>query len=113
MLSGETGRGLAFLGGDIGFGIIYVAGAFTSANDINNGGDGTNGTGLMLAGGIGMLAVDIWAIVDAVRVAKVNNLAFRNKNMNSYNFKIQPFVAQINNYTTNKPAAGISLKVTF
>jgi len=110
MLSGETGRGFAFLGADLGFSALYIVGVVNSANDISMNGDGSSGAGLMVAGGIGMLVVDIWAIVDAVRVAKVNNLAFRDKNKTSFNLKIQPIIFQTNN---SKTASGLSIKVTF
>ena len=113
MLSGETGRGLAFLGTDLGFSVVYVVGILKASNDINNYGEPTSGTGLIAAGGIGMLVVDIWSIVDAVRVAKVNNLAFRDKNKTSCSFKIQPYVSVINNYSTTRSASGISFKVIF
>lgn len=113
MLSGETGRGLAFLGADLGCGVLYYAGAVSATNDLNNGGTGLSGAGLIIVGGIGMLVVDIWAIVDAVRVAKVNNLAFRSNNRISYNFKIQPFVSVINNNSTTRPASGISFRLSF
>ena len=42
--------------------------------------DGPSGAGAMLFGLTGAVVVDIWAIVDAGHVAKVNNLALRDKN---------------------------------
>jgi hypothetical protein len=63
MLSGEVRRGLVFLGG-----------AFISAILI--------GVAPTLSA-VAYLAVDIISVIDAVRVAKVNDLAFRDKGKTS------------------------------
>ena len=60
-----------------------------------------------------MLTVDIWSIVDAVRVAKVNNLAFRDKNKTSYNFQIQPYFNTTYYSQTGSIPTGVTLKVRF
>jgi hypothetical protein len=113
MVSGETGRGVAFLATDLGFSVMYVVGLLKMTEDIQNGRMGENGSGLFAAGAIGMLTVTIWSTIDAVRVAKVNNLAFRDKNKTSYNFKIQPFVSTINNYSIPKSVTGLTFIATF
>jgi hypothetical protein len=113
MISGEGGRGVAFLGGYVGFFVIYYVGAVSSINDINNGGTGSGGAGVMVLGLLGAIGVDIWSIVDAIHVAKVNNLAFRDKSKTSYNFQIKPYI-NISNYNYNsKIPVGLSLKVRF
>lgn len=114
MLSGEVGRGLGFLGGDLVCGVVYVVGYVSVLTDIDSGGTGSGGSGAMLAGGIGMLVVDIWSIIDAVRVAKVNNLAFRDKNKTSYSLKLQSLIMPRNNVSTaNIVPVGLTFKVVF
>lgn len=113
MISGEAGRGVAFLGGYVGCLVVYGVGAASAIMDIDGGGTGASGAGVMLLGLGGALAVNIWSIVDAVHVAKVNNLAFRDKTKTSYNIKLQPYF-NLSNYNYNsKVPVGLSLKVTF
>ena len=111
MLSGEGGRGAAFLVGDLACAVVYIVGVSSAAKDIDEGGTGGGGTVAMVIGGIGMLGIEIWSIVDAVRVAKVNNLAFRDKNKTSYNIQIQPFTARYNQI--GSISSGLILKVRF
>lgn len=114
MISGEGGRGVGFLAGYVGCFTIYYLGAVKTVNNINSGGDGSSGAGLMLVGLGSAVGVGIWSIVDAVRVAKVNNLAFRERNVTSMNFKVEPFLmnaSTINN--RNHISTGLTLKMTF
>jgi len=117
MLSGEGGRGVAFLGG---FSVCVAAttiGMIRTFDSIGSGLSGDvpreGGLLMMVAGSIGMFTVDIWSILDAVRVAKVNNLAWRDKNKTSNNFQIQPYINTTYYNKTGVIPAGITLKVTF
>jgi hypothetical protein len=110
MISGEGGRGVAFLGGFLGCGLISLIGASISTDDINNGGDGTKGTGLATMGFLGMIAVDVWAIIDAMHVAKVNDLAWRATRKTGYNLRISPYIGS---FKSEKVPVGLSLKVRF
>jgi hypothetical protein len=113
MISGEGGRGAAFLVPYIGCLVVYGVGAGASVVDIDEGGDGTAGAGIMLAGLAGAIVVDIWAIIDAKHVAKVNNLAYRDKSKTGYNIQLQPYFNFSNyQYTSNVPV-GLSMKVAF
>ena len=112
MLSGEGGRGAAFLGGYVGCLVVYGIGVGVGTADINNGGTGAAGGGLVIVGLLGAIGVDIWSIVDAVHVAKVNNLAFRDKNKNSLNLKVLPFWGNTTQ-TNNKLPIGLRLNITF
>ena len=107
MLSGEGGRGLCFLGGYLGFGTVYCVGIVRAFD----GGGGA--AGLLYTGMAGLIVVDIWSIVDAIRVAKVNNLAFRDKNRTSLNLKIRPYINRTDYLMTSKLTTGISLTFTF
>lgn len=90
MISHEVGRGVGFLGGYIGCYIIMEVGLVKSSLDIDEGGTGSEGMALAVAGIIGAIAVDIWSTVDAVRVAKVNNMAWRDQYRKGTGLKISP-----------------------
>jgi TM2 domain-containing membrane protein YozV len=111
MIAGEGGRGAAFLGGNAGTLVLLFVGSGMSAADIEDGGDGSSGLGLVTVGALGALAVDIWAIVDAVRVSKVNNMAFQDKNKTS--LMVIPSVITSDYFGKNKVTPGLSLQVTF
>ena len=67
MVAHEFGRGAAFFGGAAGCFSLLFAG-FAVEWDYNE----ALGITMMLLGVSGFFAVDIWSIVDATRVAKVN-----------------------------------------
>jgi hypothetical protein len=105
--SGETGRGAAFFGGFVGCAAIFTIGANTYYAD-ENGVHG--GPGLLYLGFFGAIVVDLISVTDAVRVAKVNDLAFRDKDKTGFNLQISPF------FGTNKDEKiplGLSFKVQF
>lgn len=122
MYCGEVGRGLAFLGGYAGFSVVAGVGMaqiFNSSLNYYNSDSGytrnTNaGVGIMLLGIGGMAAVGIWSIVDAVNVAKVNNMYIRDLRR-TYGMKLEmsPYVdhLSINNQTTNP--VGMTMRITF
>lgn len=115
MISGEGVRGVGFLAGFAGCVTIIFVGALSTIDDIHyGGGDGSSGERLMFVGLGGAVGVSIWSIVDAVHVAKVNNLAFREQNKSSINFKLEPFIfnaSTLNN--KNNVSTGLSFKMTF
>jgi hypothetical protein len=112
MVSGEIKRGAAFVGGSFGCYVIVVLG-FAGASGARTDEAGTFFTGTMFLGIAGMAAVDIWSAIDAVRVAKVKNLALRDKNKTSYNIQLQPYInTACYNHTGSVPV-GVSLKIKF
>ena len=111
MIAGEGGRGAAFLGGFAGALVLYYVGSGMSEADMDDGGDGSTGLALMFFGSSGALAVDIWAIVDAIRVSKVNNMAFQDKNKTS--LKVLPLISTSAHVGNRMAQPGISLQVTF
>ena len=119
MIAGEGGRGAAFLGGYVGAVAIYAVGYVTAAVALDeeaNGGPEYDGEGFgAMAIGLGaMVAVGIWSIVDGVRVAKVNNLAFRDKFNQGYEFKLQPYVAPLHFGNGNSVVqGGLSMQILF
>ncbi len=76
MLSGEFLRGIAFTGGCIVifWGSLYIAKGINESPTYNN--KDFSPLLIMTLGVVGWVFIDIWSTVDAVRVAKVNNLSF-------------------------------------
>jgi len=126
MISGETGRGLAFLGGYTACGVVCMAGfvsAVASGTNESTHQYGSNytysstpkaGGGIMLLGAIGMIAVDIWSIVDAVNVAKVNNMYIRDlKKRSEVSLQVTPYVDQISMSNQLVTPVGLTVRVNF
>lgn len=109
MVAQESGRGAAFLVADIGFTIIYFIGTVQMGNDPAE----LNGAGAVLIGAAGILTTTIWATVDAVRVAKVNNLAWRDKNNTGFNLQLEPFVLPLNTNNSTEAQIGLCLRINF
>ena len=112
MVAHEFGRGAAFFGGFVGCFFMSAMGAGVAMGSSNE----TTlvlGVGLMVVSLAGAAAIDIWSIVDATRVAKVNNLAWRDRNSTGFNLRIEPFISPIQTYESTKTQVGLSLVVNF
>ncbi len=113
MICGEVGRGFGYLGGSVACGIAFAVGtplyeyAETDAGEII-------GRLLQILAPAALLAVDICAIVDGVRVAKVKNMYERDVRsmVSSVSVNIEPYVATTYGMNGNI-AAGASLKIRF
>lgn len=104
-INGEWGRGLGKFGGSLLLSI--VASSATYAND-----DAT--VSIAVACYAGMLAIDIWSIIDAVRIAKVKNMYEQDlRRLYSFDMKISPSVNYIQNGNTLQPVAGMTLALRF
>lgn len=121
-LSGEFIRGLGYLCGCIGCTTVSVAGFASFAYNLDtdehehkepNVGKAIVGLGISVIGAICTICIDLDSVVDAIRVAKVNNLAFRDKHKTSFNLQIQPYVNTTSYSQTKSIPAGISLKIRF
>jgi len=122
MVAHEYGRGAAFLGGFAGCLFLSFVGGATamgSARKTEENKMETDepqavlGIGLMLAGLAGAAAIDIYSVVDAVRVAKVNNLVWRDKMGTGFNLQMEPYFSPIQTCGSTKAQLGLSLKVKF
>ena len=106
--AGEPLRGLFFIGGMGGsFGLMYYG---ASNIELFSDEDDTFAGILLLSGFIGFTTFYIWNMIDAVKVAKVKNLAFRN---NDISLKVLPnfeFTSLSHQPTNN---FGIRLILTF
>ena len=123
MLSGETGRGLAFFGGYVGCAIVYGVGAVQVMSNVSNidyygnstyNGNSNGGVATMLVGLGGMVFVSILSIVDAVKVAKVNNMYYRSlRETSSLKLNISPYVDHISINNQAITPVGMTMRVTF
>lgn len=125
--SGETGRGFAFMGGAFGSYMVASAGIMISALNAPNLHETqfdsyyTNGNrfwqitgaGLATAGITAALGIHIWNIVDAVQVAKVNNMYFQDKRKNQLSLQVKPFIGTNSNLPQNNKHAGLTFSLTF
>ena len=113
MAAHAFGRGVAFFGGFAGCAFMSAVGAGVAMGSEYNETTLVLGVGLMLVSLSGMAAIDIWSIVDATRVAKVNNLAWRDRNNTGLNLQIEPFISPIQTYEATKTQVGLRLIVNF
>jgi hypothetical protein len=118
IISGETGRGLAFLGGTTGCLLVGCVGyGLTISSIYSRGGSGNSigpAIGLMIVGFSAMTGVYIWSIVDAVDVAKVNNMCIRDlRKTSSIKLELAPYVAQISINNQLTTPLGFSMRVSF
>lgn len=116
IISGEPVRGIAFFGVYAGCAAIYITGLVRTVDILGAGISGEDiregGLSMMVMGGIATLGIMVWSVVDAVRVAKVNNLAWRDKKLSS-GLELEPFFNVIS-YTQNSSVqTGVSLRLTF
>jgi hypothetical protein len=102
MATGEIKRGAFFFGGCTGFFLLAVIGGSTAS--------GESGYGVVLLGFTGIIAIDLISLVDAVRVAKVNNLVFRDKYKTNFKVQVSPYFGS---FKTETIPAGLSLKIRF
>lgn len=117
MICNEVGRGFAFLGGAVG-GSILGSVVFASGMAVDSHGNAINvSPGSTIAGlaiYAGVLALDVIAVVDGVRVAKVKNMYEQDlKKTYGCTMSVYPSFdyAMIGN--TYQPTAGLKLSVRF
>lgn len=117
ILSGERGRGFAFMSATYlfygsGFWLLSSTEAQSEIDDIFSYVFlRVMGAGLIFSGAV----VNVWSIFDAVRVAKVNNMYFQDLQgeLSSVKVELNPFV-DTNNYLGKiNASAGLTLKITF
>lgn len=103
MMCGEVGRGFAWFGGSIGCYILTSAAALYEE------------PALLIMGLAGMLAIDVCAIVDGVRVAKVKNMYRTDVIASRYAVDVDmyPSVNYVKTATGLQPTAGMTLAFRF
>jgi hypothetical protein len=106
ILEGETVRGLGFFGGFVGLNIIkykirmrLLSGSPKNVKSLNT---------VVLAG------LHIWSFFDAIHVAKVNNMVFRDQNKTTFDLQLLPFVGSYDYFTLNNEVpVGLTLLINF
>jgi len=108
LIEGESMRGLGFLGGSISLVafkwiVIWKTDASWTAKDV-----------IRKSTLIGQIGLRVWSGINASRIAKVNNLAFRDKYNSTVSLKILPYSGLLDNYGFCKTEpVGITLLVSF
>lgn len=125
MVSNELGRGFAWLGGAVASSVVVGVGSSLSLGsaalqqenpntDVNTTAYMTAGTVLSLVGSLALIAVDVCAIVDAVRVAKVKNMYEQDlRKKHALDVQLHPSVNYVNTSNGVKPTAGFTLALNF
>lgn len=130
MISGEIGRGLGFLGAYAGSMLLTVTGAFMTTEEqyrhnshfyyrdddlsLSLRTNGNIGSTIAIVGLLSMISVHIWSIVDAVKVAKVNNMYYQDLRQNYVSMELKPYVSKPNPFApTKNQAVGLSLAISF
>lgn len=115
IISGDIGRGLAWVGGHlVAYGVTGIGASVMNSGDYYDAEDmEKTGTIVFLAGFATMLTVDICSIVDAVRVAKVRNMYERDLYKKMYSLDLHPSVNHILTPTGSQPTAGFTLALNF
>jgi hypothetical protein len=117
MICGEGLRGTCFLLGWAGSLTVSVAGLLhtTSAFEWDPNFRQVQSTSKrMIVGGLVSAGVIwIWSIADASRVARVKNLALRDKKKVSGNISIQPYINFQSYSLNNKTQLGLSANINF
>lgn len=104
MICGEWGRGFAWLGGHVGCYMLTGISAIAESDT------------LVLMGIAGLLAIDICAIVDGVRVAKVKNMYMEDLRKSGYyglDVDLYPSVNYVHTASGIQPTAGMTLALRF
>lgn len=122
MINGEGGRGAGYLIGSILCGTTTILGAnlCTTGVAIDDEGMMIGGLIATICGSVAWLSVDIGAIVDGVRVARIKNMYYQDlqtmKNHPEINFTMHPYVSATSSHIgagLDTPVAGVSLCMTF
>ena len=73
------------------------------------------GSEKMAIGVVGMVGIGLWSIVDAVHVAKVNNMYYQDhyKRTSAINLEIGPYAEPVTMYNQVTVPVGLTLKATF
>ena len=116
MISREVGRGFAWFGGAAAAYIITGVGGTCVRSGQYYGASQLENTGAIigLVGMVSLLTIDICAIVDAVRVAKVKNM-YEQDLRKKYTFDVDfhPSVNYIQTANGVQPTAGLTLALKF
>lgn len=110
MICDELGRGFAFLGGQLALGLAgTLIPSALIAHDY-----WMAASSIIIVASTGMVALDIWSIIDAVQVAKVKNMYTQDLRHNySFDLKLHPSVNMVSVGSKIQPTVGMTLALNF
>ena len=108
MIAGEGLRGTAFLVGDLTSLSLIAVGVAHSFAEADESAQKWVFTGLAF-----WALFKTWSVADAVRVAKVKNLAWRDRDKSSLQWHIHPWMGNIPAISSASAAPGVTIGVTF
>jgi hypothetical protein len=108
ILEGETARGFSFFGGFVGLNIIKYrirmrpySGSVSNVKSLNT-------VRYVLVG------LHIWSLFDAMHVARVNNMVFRDQNKTTFDRQLLPYVGSSDYFTLNNEVpVGLTFLMNF
>ncbi len=112
----ESGRGFGFLlgwGGSLACSFAGLMTLSTTESDPKFDDKQDKGFLMFVSGAIGATAFWIWSFTDAAKVAKVNNMADRNKRGLADNIKLQPFIDLCPQTSVTGVQIGLSASINF
>lgn len=112
IIADETGRGLMFTAAFASSLAVSMVGiTHLMFEDPFQNGSGPRPGVYMFAGGmVAGVVTQWWSVADAVKVAKINNMAYRDRHGKAYKIEILPFCLNNIAYAT-KVAPGATLKI--
>ena len=115
MISGEVGRGFGWLGGAVGcWAVVGVGAGLEAVGAINsNSGMAMAGSLMTIAAYLGLGAIEVCAIIDASRVAKVKNMYEQDLKKRNYSLNLYPSVDYVKMANGVQPTAGLTLAMRF
>lgn len=117
IIDGEVGRGLLIMGGAAVVGAVTYGVAAGIAGNAQTDVIPAAAPVLLLVGAVGVLAIDVWSIFDAVKVAKVKNMYNQDLRKlftdNNIDVTLSPSLAYVPMSNGLTPAAGVALRVSF
>lgn len=112
IMADEVGRGLTFTGifaGSLAVSMVGIT-KLMLANPNQNGSSSNNGVGMLIGGAVVGVVTQYWSVADAVRVAKINSMAYRDRSGRSYKMEFLPFCFD-NRASMTKLSLGATLKI--
>ncbi len=101
---------MIFLGSELVSVVLFPVGLITAFGAPSESALETFGDVMMLASVAGVIIIPIWSMVDAVKVARVNNLAWLDDNRIGASYRISPDLKLLPNM---KLAPSLTFSLTF
>lgn len=108
ILEGETARGFGFIGGWVGLNIIKYRVLMRPNSGSEHNTNYLNTVRYVLVG------LRFWSLFDAIHVAKVNNMVFRDQGKSTFDLQLLPYVGSYDYFRFNDEVpAGLTLLINF